>query len=87
MDHKQIHSACAYFKKYNRLPFTQVPCTKTGKLVYMFGDNLTRRVQKYGSIYNLLTQFVCRDAQKNMCIPKHSRTILNKSIVRKLITS
>jgi hypothetical protein len=41
----------------------QIPCTVTGKLVHMFGNNLDRRLKQYGSIEALLDNFVSREGK------------------------
>jgi hypothetical protein len=50
--------------------FKRIPCTVTGKLVNMFGDNLARRLKQYGSIENLLDTFVSREGKQGTAPPK-----------------
>ena len=40
----------------------KVPCTVTGHMVTIFGANLKRRVEKYGSVEAFLDGFVSRKA-------------------------
>jgi hypothetical protein len=40
----------------------KVPCTVTGEMITIFGANLKRRVEKYGSVEAFLDQFVSRKA-------------------------
>ena len=40
----------------------KVPCTVTGEMVTIFGANLKRRIEKYGSVEAFLDGFVSRKA-------------------------
>jgi len=40
----------------------KVPCTITGEMVTIFGNNLKRRVEKYGSVEAFLDGFISRKA-------------------------
>lgn len=62
----QIQEYCGHFKKTGKLPVKQIPCTVSGKLVTIFGDNLKRRTENYGSLENLLRTFVSREGSKIM---------------------
>jgi hypothetical protein len=42
----------------------KIPCTVTGKMVTCFGTNLQAKIQRYGSVEQLLENFVSRGAQK-----------------------
>lgn len=46
-----------------------IPCTVTGQMVSMFGDNLHRRIRQYGTVENLVATFVSR-AGKGIVNPK-----------------
>lgn len=50
------------YEKRRTLPSPKIVCTKTGKLITCFGNNLHGKVQKYGGIRNLLESFVCKAA-------------------------
>lgn len=54
----------AFVKQYEdrkTLPSIKIVCTRSGKLITMFGTNLHKRVEKYGDIRTLLTTFVCKE--------------------------
>ena len=40
----------------------KVPCTITGEMITIFGANLKRRIEKYGSVEAFLDGFVSRKA-------------------------
>jgi hypothetical protein len=52
------------YESTRKLPQTKVPCSSgNGTLTTMFGDNLHKRVLKFGGIRNLLETFVCREVR------------------------
>ena len=54
----------ATYETSRKLPQTKVPCSSgNGTLTTMFGDNLHKRVLKFGGIRNLLENFVCREVR------------------------
>jgi hypothetical protein len=54
----------AAYEATNKLPQTKIPCSSgNGVLTTMFGDNLHKRVLKFGGIRNLLETFVCREGR------------------------
>lgn len=54
----------ATYEATNKLPQTKIPCSSgNGVLTTMFGDNLHKRVLKFGGIRNLLETFVCREGR------------------------
>jgi len=61
---KQIKQFVKVFKKTGKLPTKKIPCTVTGEMITIFGDNLKRRVEAYGGIENLLRTFVSRAGAK-----------------------
>jgi len=53
------------YNKTKKLPtYPFITCTRTGRNITMFGDNLYNRVAKFGGIRELLTTFICNDAKK-----------------------
>lgn len=55
----------AFIAQYNegKLPKQRkVPCTVTGQMVTIFGANLKRRIEKFGSVEAFLDGFVSRKA-------------------------
>jgi hypothetical protein len=52
------------YESNRKLPQQKVPCSSgNGTLTPMFGDNLHKRVLKFGGIRNLLENFVCREGR------------------------
>ena len=52
------------YESNRKLPQQKVPCSSgNGTLTTMFGDNLHKRVMKFGGIRNLLETFVCREVR------------------------
>ena len=52
------------YESNRKLPQQKVPCSSgNGTLTTMFGDNLHKRVLKFGGIRNLLETFVCREGR------------------------
>ena len=49
----------------------KVPCTVTGHMVTIFGANLKRRIEKYGTVEAFLDGFVSRKASSK----KHKQSI------------
>ena len=75
-----------FIKEYNacgKPTQKKIPCSKTGKMVTMFGDNLKKNITKYGTLEKLLANFVSREgkakgipvkkAKKEKPIPKTKR--------------
>ena len=61
----QLNDWVAKYEATGKLPQTKIPCsTGSGVLTTMFGDNLHKRVVKFGGIRNLLTTFVCRQQRQ-----------------------
>jgi len=59
-----IDAWVASYETSRKLPQTKVPCSSgNGTLTTMFGDNLHKRVLKFGGIRNLLETFVCREGR------------------------
>ena len=59
-----IDTWVASYETSRKLPQTKVPCSSgNGTLTTMFGDNLHKRVLKFGGIRNLLETFVCREGR------------------------
>ncbi len=55
----QSYEACG------KLPETRIPCNRgCGTLTTMFGDNLRKRVAKFGGIRPLLETFACRACRR-----------------------
>ena len=44
----------------------KIPCTITGEMVTIFGANLKKRVEKFGSVEALLDGFVSRKASAQL---------------------
>ena len=59
-----IDAWVATYETSRKLPQQKVPCSSgNGTLTTMFGDNLHKRVLKFGGIRNLLENFVCREGR------------------------
>jgi hypothetical protein len=59
-----IDAWVASYEATRKLPQTKVPCSSgNGTLTTMFGDNLHKRVLKFGGIRNLLENFTCREVR------------------------
>ena len=62
---EQIEEWAVKYETTGKLPNTKIPCsTGCGIETTMFGDNLHKRVVKFGGIRNLLTTFVCRQQRQ-----------------------
>lgn len=62
---EQIEEWSVKYETTGKLPNTKIPCsTGCGVETTMFGDNLHKRVVKFGGIRNLLTNFVCRQGRQ-----------------------
>ena len=60
-----LEASVTFYNATGKLPtYPHITCTRTGRKITMFGDNLTGRVAKYGGIRELLTTFICNDAKK-----------------------
>ena len=53
----------AYYKEHDKFPHLKVGCIKCKSLVSMFGDNLKKRIQRFGGPDKLLKEFECRDCR------------------------
>jgi hypothetical protein len=53
-----------YYETFNSLPTNYITCNETGVSYTCFGTNLKKKIEKAGSIENLLTGFVGRGAKK-----------------------
>jgi hypothetical protein len=61
----QLNDWVAKYEATGKLPQTKVPCsTGNGVLTTMFGDNLHKRVAKFGGIRNLLLNFKSREVRR-----------------------
>ena len=61
---EQIDAWVASYEATGKLPSPKIPCsTGSGVMTTMFGDNLHKRVLKFGGIRNLLETFEARDAR------------------------
>ena len=70
---EQIAQAVLQYADKKVLPFNKIPCTVTGKEVYMFGTNLHKRVERYGSVQALLEGFVSREGRRATAAPKTAK--------------
>jgi hypothetical protein len=62
---EQIEEWAVKYETTGKLPNTKIPCsTGCGVETTMFGDNLHKRVVKFGGIRNLLSTFVCRQQRQ-----------------------
>jgi hypothetical protein len=62
---EQIEEWAVKYETTGKLPNTKIPCSSgNGVETTMFGDNLHKRVVKFGGIRNLLTTFVCRQQRQ-----------------------
>ena len=62
---EQIEEWSVKYETTGKLPSTKIPCsTGSGVETTMFGDNLHKRVVKFGGIRNLLSTFVCRQGRQ-----------------------
>jgi hypothetical protein len=53
----------SYFETFNTLPTKTLQCNETGIAYTAFGSNLQKKIEKAGSIRELLTGFVGRGAK------------------------
>ena len=53
----------SYYETFNTLPTKALQCNETGVAYTAFGSNLQKKVEKAGSIRQLLTSFVGRGAK------------------------
>ena len=61
---EEVDAWVASYETTGKLPSPKVPCsTGGGVLTTMFGDNLHKRVLKFGGIRNLLEMFEARDVR------------------------
>jgi len=61
---EQIEEWAVKYETTGKLPNTKIPCSSgNGVETTMFGDNLHKRVVKFGGIRNLLTNFKSRGAR------------------------
>lgn len=61
----QVNDWVAKYEATGKLPQTKIPCsTGSGVLTTMFGDNLHKRVAKFGGVRNLLLNFKSRDVRR-----------------------
>ncbi|MEI6423823.1 MAG: hypothetical protein WCP55_16525 [Lentisphaerota bacterium] len=68
MDLATAKAWAKFYEEKGKLPAKQIPCSVTGTMITIFGENLARRIQNYGSVENLLMNFVSRAAQPK--VPK-----------------
>ena len=62
---EQIEEWAVKYETTGKLPNTKIPCSSgNGVETTMFGDNLHKRVVKFGGIRNLLSTFVCRQQRQ-----------------------
>jgi len=62
---EQVEAWAIKYETTGKLPSPKIPCSSgNGVMTTMFGDNLHKRVVKFGGIRNLLTNFVCRGARQ-----------------------
>jgi len=62
---EQVEAWAIKYETTGKLPSPKIPCsTGSGVETTMFGDNLHKRVAKFGGIRNLLTTFVCRQGRQ-----------------------
>jgi hypothetical protein len=64
---KETFDKALFIKQYyetGKPSSKKIPCTVTGKMVTCFGTNLQAKIQRYGSVEQLLENFVSRGAQK-----------------------
>ena len=66
------------YEEKGKLPEKKIPCVKCGEAVSMFNDNLKHRIAKFGSVFNLLTQFECRTCRKTEKVAKATKKISKK---------
>lgn len=53
-----------YYETFNSLPTNYITCNETGVSYTCFGTNLKKKIEKAGSIENLLNSFVGRGAKR-----------------------
>jgi len=62
---EQVEAWAVKYETTGKLPSPKIPCsTGSGVETTMFGDNLHKRVAKFGGIRNLLNNFVCRNGRQ-----------------------
>jgi hypothetical protein len=71
----------SYFETFNTLPTKTLQCNETGVAYTAFGSNLQKKIEKAGSIRELLTGFVGRGSKvKVKTTGKSGRTEAKVSI-------
>jgi hypothetical protein len=62
---EQVEAWAVKYETTGKLPSPKIPCsTGCGVETTMFGDNLHKRVAKFGGVRNLLNNFVCRSGRQ-----------------------
>ena len=81
---EQIEEWAVKYEATGKLPNTKIPCSSgNGVATTMFGDNLHKRVAKFGGIRNLLMNFTCRAARN----AAKAQALLNKLNVANKVES
>lgn len=71
MNKEQLNNEVQAYKATGKLTtHPYILCTKTGEKVTMFGSNLENRIKKFGTLENLLLNFVSRKATQADKPPK-----------------
>ena len=79
---EQIDAWVAAYEATGKLPSPKIPCSSgSGVLTTMFGDNLHKRVIKFGGIRNLLENFVCREGRRAEKLQATLAAIASKTAV------
>lgn len=77
---EEIDAWVLSYDNTRKLPATKIPCSSgNGTLTTMFGDNLHKRVLKFGGIRNLLETFVCREERQKQKVAELSAKLAAKS--------
>jgi len=77
---EEIEAWATSYENTLKLPATRIPCsTGCGVTTTMFGDNLHKRVHKFGNIRNLLENFVCREARQKQKVAELIAKLENKA--------
>jgi len=77
---EEIDAWVLSYENTRKLPATKIPCSSgNGTLTTMFGDNLHKRVHKFGNIRNLLESFVCREERQKQKVAELTAKLAAKS--------
>ena len=63
---ERIKEIVEFFNKNNKVPTGHVTCTVSGRDITLFGPNMERRLQTYGSLENILRKIIHKDVIREL---------------------